>query len=167
MARNDKKIKVLFVCLGNICRSPLGEGIFRHMVNEAGLSEYFLIDSAGTDGNYNLGERPDSKAIKAAKALGISIEDHRARQLVKDDFDSWDYVITMENSNIRDIKSMGKVKGKLHLMRDFDPEGQGEIKDPWCLGQDAFDEACTMIERSCRGLLNEIIKEFSLEAAKK
>lgn len=160
---DNRKIKVLFVCLGNICRSPLGEGIFRHLVNQEGLSQYFHIDSAGTSG-YNTGDKPDSAAIKVAKLHGVFIDDLRARKLEKSDLKDWDYIIAMDGSNLRNIKKLGTVSNRLHMMREFDPEGCGDVPDPWNCRDEAFLEAYNMIERSCRGLLESIIKEFSLES---
>lgn len=163
MIKNNEKIKVLFVCLGNICRSPLGEGVFRSIVNEQGLSEYFQIDSAGTEGNYNAGEHPDSTAKRVARAHGISVDNLIARQLLKDELASWDYIIAMDSSNIKNISRIGKVKGHLHLMREFDPEGMGDVPDPWGHTEDVFNKVYDMIERSCRELLRVIIQEYSLK----
>jgi len=153
---------VLFVCLGNICRSPLGEGIFRHLVNQKGLAQYFHIDSAGTSG-YNTGDKPDAGALKIARLHGISIEDLRARKLEKSELKDWDFIIAMDSSNLRNIKKLGTISGRLHLMREFDPEGPGDVPDPWCCSDEVFSDVYNAIERSCKCLLDLIIKEYSLE----
>lgn len=156
-----KKIKVLFVCLGNICRSPLGEGIFRHMVNEADMSDYFYIDSAGTSA-YNTGSSPDRQARKVARAHGVFIDDLKARRINKRDLEEWDYIIAMDSSNFRNIERLGKVSASLHLMREFDPEGPGDVPDPWGMEDSEFREVYDTIERSCRNLLESIIRKYSL-----
>lgn len=158
---HNKKIGVLFVCLGNICRSPLGEGIFRYLVNEAGLSECFIIDSAGTSG-YNVGDKPDPQARRVARSHGVFIDDIKARKLERDDLEKWDYIIAMDNSNFKNIERLGKVLGRLYLMREFDLEGCGDVPDPWCMGDSAFHEVYDMIERSCINLLETIKREYSL-----
>ena len=161
MQQNNGRIKVLFVCLGNICRSPLGEGVFRHLVNKAGLGEYFYIDSAGTSG-YNIGDAPDPQARKVARNHGISIDDLRARKICDDDMNKWDYIIVMDSSNLKNIYKLGKVSAKLHKMRDFDPMGNGDVPDPWSMDDEAFTKAYDMIERSCISLLENIINEYNL-----
>ncbi|MBN6187060.1 low molecular weight phosphotyrosine protein phosphatase [Aneurinibacillus sp. BA2021] len=156
-----KKIRVVFVCLGNICRSPLGEGIFRHLVKEKGWEEFFHIDSAGTAG-YHAGEAPDPGSLSVATKHGISLEGQYARQFTIQDAAQWDYVIAMDASNRTNIQRLGKLTGNIHLMREFDPEGPGDVPDPWARGDDAFLETYTIIRRSCEGLLEHIVQRHPL-----
>ncbi|WP_134702521.1 low molecular weight protein-tyrosine-phosphatase [Ammoniphilus sp. YIM 78166] len=155
-------IKVIFVCLGNICRSPLGEGIFRELVREKGWEDCFYIDSAGTAA-YHVGKQPDPGSRRVALRHGISIDTQRARQFTGQDLDQWDYVIAMDSSNRRNITKLGALKGKLFLMRDFDELGLGEdVPDPWSLGDEAFLETYHIVRRSCEMFLDEIAKEHGL-----
>jgi protein-tyrosine phosphatase len=159
--KTQKNIRVVFVCLGNICRSPLGEGVFRHLVEQKGLADYFTIDSAGT-ASYHVGELPDPGSRHVAKKHGISLDGQYARQFTTDDVTRWDYVIAMDASNHSNIMKVGALTGKLHLLREFDPEGPGDVPDPWARGDEAFLETYTIIRRSCEKLLEHIIKEHNL-----
>lgn len=156
-----KKIHVIFVCLGNICRSPLGEGIFRHLVKEKGWEDFFHIDSAGTAG-YHAGEMPDIGSISVAEQYGISLAGQYARQFTVKDSSQWDYIIAMDSSNHKDIQKLGALTGNIHLMREFDPEGCGDVPDPWARGDEAFLETYTIIHRSCEGLLHHIMQRHPL-----
>lgn len=156
-------IKVIFVCLGNICRSPLGEGVFRELVKEKGWEKYFFIDSAGTAA-YHVGKAPDPGSRCVALKHGFSIEDQRARQFSSSDLESWDYIIAMDSSNRKNIEKLGSVKGKLLLMRDFDQEApSSDVPDPWSLGDEAFLETYQIVRRSCENLLKYIAKEHQLD----
>jgi protein-tyrosine phosphatase len=160
--KKEVKIKVLFVCLGNICRSPIGEGVLRSLVNQAGLSEFFIIDSAGT-GGYNIGEAPDPSARRVARRHGVNIDDLRARKFNKEDLAAWNYIIAMDRYNMKNIERLGKASGALLLMREFDPVGPGDVPDPWDMGEEVFVDVYKTIERSCGQLINTIIKEYSLK----
>lgn len=154
-----QKIRVLFVCLGNICRSPLGEGVFRHLVKMNGASDFFEIDSAGTS-DYHVGERPHTGSISIAEKHGISIVDQRGRQFTQDDIDRWDYIIVMDESNEKDlIRDFNDVETKIHRLRDFDPKGPGDVPDPWGRGDDAFQEVYDIVHRSCEALIDYILRE--------
>lgn len=154
-----QKYGVLFVCLGNICRSPLGEGIFRHLVTEKNVSDLFVIDSAGT-ADYHVGERPHAGSIDIANKHGISIVDQRGRQFTQEDINKWDYIIAMDDSNRQNLLQLDKgIAGKLYRLRDFDPNGPGDVPDPWGRCEGAFHEVYTIIYRSCKGLLDHILKE--------
>ena len=156
MSENEK-IRVVFVCLGNICRSPLGEGVFRHLVKERGLSDRFIIDSAGT-ASYHVGERPDPGSIRVAENDGVSLDGQYARQFTGEDLTRWDYVIAMDHSNHSNIHKLGSASGKVHLLREFDPEGPGDVPDPWAKGDEAFLETYKIVRRSCIGLLDYICR---------
>lgn len=154
----SNQTSVLFVCLGNICRSPLAEGVFRHMVDAAGLSERFDIDSAGT-GAWHVGERPDARAAMVAEQHGVSLE-CRARQLTEGDLQRFDYVIAMDRDNLENIRRMAGATGseaEVLLLRDFDPEGEGdEVPDPYYGGASGFETVYEMVQRSCANLLERL-----------
>lgn len=146
--------RILFVCLGNICRSPLAEGVFQHLVEERGLEDRYEVDSAGT-GAWHVGEPPDSRSQDVAGKHGIVLSS-RARQIRAEDFHGFDLVIAMDRenrANLERIRDGGS--GRLHLLREFDPAAQGdmEVPDPYYGGPDGFDEVYDMVRRSCLHLL--------------
>ena len=152
---NSDTTGVLFVCLGNICRSPLAEGIFQHLVEEAGVSDEFEIDSAGT-GSWHVGERPDTRAIAVARAHGITLPS-RARQITPEDLDHFDYVIAMDLENVRNLENMAessRTDVQIHLLREFDPEPTGdEVPDPYYGGASGFAKVFKIVSQSCEALL--------------
>jgi protein-tyrosine phosphatase len=148
--------RVLFVCLGNICRSPAAEGVFRHLAAEAGIEDRFVIDSAGT-GAWHTGELADRRMRQAASRRGIDLTS-RARQVTPADFDTFDHIIAMDTSNLRDLKAIAPKKhaGKLRLFRDLDPDEPGtDVPDPYYGGPDDFDEVLDIVTRAGRVLLAE------------
>ena len=158
-------VKVLFVCLGNICRSPLAEGIFKHLVDEAGLANIIDVDSAGTSG-WHIGERPDPRSIDVGLEHGIVLNSF-GRKAINHDFAEFDYIIAMDRNNYLDMKAMpGSRKNgaaKLFLMRDFDDLGHGQdVPDPYYGGEDGFTHVFELLDRSCRNLLQEIRKTHHL-----
>lgn len=158
MEAHNEPQSVLFVCLGNICRSPLAEGIFEHLIQEEGLEDSFRVDSAGT-GAYHAGEGPDPRSIAIAEEHGIPLTSV-ARQVRAEDFESFDIIVAMDRANVRSLEElrMGrKGKGRLVMMRDFDPEGPGgDVPDPYYGGADGFERVYQMLDRCCRGLLEQI-----------
>jgi protein-tyrosine phosphatase len=158
-------IRVCFVCLGNICRSPTAEGVFRFLVSEAGLAAEFEIDSAGTAG-YHSGEPPDRRARAAGKRAGIPIGG-QARQFLAKDFARFDRVIAMDANNAADLKRIApspEQAEKIRLMRGFDPAAapNAPIPDPY-YGEDRdFDEVLELCRTACEHLLQEIRKEHRL-----
>lgn len=157
-------VSVCFVCLGNICRSPTAEGVFRSLVAEAGLDGVIRIDSAGTAG-YHAGEPPDARACSAARRRGIVVGG-RARQFRASDFHEFDYVLAMDGSNLSDLRRLypEKPRAKLGLLRSFDdtaPENAA-VPDPYYGGDDGFDEVLDQCLRACRGLLEHIRREHRL-----
>jgi protein-tyrosine phosphatase len=141
-------MKVLMVCLGNICRSPLAEGVLKNKVKEHQLD--WEVDSAGT-GGWHAGELPDSRSIAVAKKYGIDLTDQRARQFQKSDLDTFDLILTMDKSNFKDIQRFAKTdeqRAKIHLIMNFSrPETDFEVPDPYYdnrfqLVYDLLDEAC-------------------------
>jgi protein-tyrosine phosphatase len=155
---DSPRTSVLFVCLGNICRSPLAEGVFQHLVSEAGLDERFEIDSAGT-GSWHVGEAPDARASLVASQHGVELRS-RARQITEDDLLHFDWVIAMDRENLRNIERMAGATGseaKIHLLREFDTSGDGdEVPDPYYGGASGFENVYEMVHRSCQVLLDRL-----------
>ena len=145
-----KKIKVLFVCLGNICRSPLAEAIFNHKIQQDGIHVHFEADSCGT-GNYHIGSPPDPRTLANARKNGIPIN-HICRQLTAADLEYYDYVLAMDRSNLNNIRRLPgaeKYADKIALLRDFDPAAKGlEVPDPYFGGDDGFQEVYEILDRS-------------------
>lgn len=154
---DDAPTSVLFVCLGNICRSPLAEGVFRHLVRERGLEERFRIDSAGT-GAWHVGEPPDRRSAEVAARNGVSLDGQRARQVRPDDFDDFDVVVAMDRDNLRTLERMRSgSRARLLLLRDHDPEpGDGEVPDPYYGGPGGFDAVYEMVRRSAEAMLDDL-----------
>lgn len=159
----NEPIKLLFVCLGNICRSPTGEGVMRHLVDEAGLKHRFEIDSAGT-GSWHLGESPDRRSVAHAAARGITIGGH-ARQVSSADFDHYDYILAADAYNLRDLQAIAptdELEAKVHMLREFDPMSTPDdldVPDPYYGGPNGFDEVIDLVEAACRGLLDEVLSQ--------
>ena len=146
--------KILMVCLGNICRSPLAEGIMRSK-----LSEDFIVDSAGT-GGWHAGELPDKRSISTAKGRGLDITNQRARQFKKSDFDTFDYIFVMDNSNYKDVLALApnevaKSKVKLILNEIF-PGENVDVPDPYYGGQDGFENVFDMLDQACEEIARKL-----------
>lgn len=158
MPMGDKpKISVLFVCMGNICRSPTAEGVFRHLVTDSGLDEHVHIDSAGTHA-YHVGEPPDRRARAAAERRGISLEDIQARRVQPDDFERFSYIIAMDQDNlaILEEQSEGAHREKLRLFLEFSSGPEKEVPDPYYGGATGFERVLDLVEDAGRGLLEEL-----------
>ena len=156
---NDaQRISVLFICLGNICRSPLAEGIFTHLVQQRGLSDRFLIDSCGT-GGWHAGDPPDPRSVLVASKNGLDITHLRARKFNPNhDPHHFDWHIAMDRSNHDDVIELGTPAEKVRLMRSFDPtlSTPSEVPDPYYGGDDGFDKVYAMLTRACEGMLDHI-----------
>ena len=162
---SDKKLKVLFVCLGNICRSPLGEGVVRHLVEGEGLSERFIIDSAGTS-SYHIGDPPDPRTTAVAHARGVKLTG-AARQVTLQDLNDFDYVIAMDAENLANLHRLAKGRAataEIRLLREFDDEASSnsDVPDPYYGGPRGFEDVHDIVERSCRSLLAHIRREQGL-----
>lgn len=152
---SDAPTSVLFVCLGNICRSPLAEGIFRHQAEISGLADRFEVDSAGT-GAYHTGEPPDSRSIAVAAAHGVRLTG-TARQVTVGDFGRFDVIVAMDGSNRRSLRRLRDGRARIVMMRDYDPEaGDPDVPDPYYGGPDGFERVYRILERACEGLLDEL-----------
>ncbi|WP_295579386.1 low molecular weight protein-tyrosine-phosphatase [uncultured Lamprocystis sp.] len=156
------KIKVLFVCMGNICRSPTAHGVFRHLVQEAGLASVIAIDSAGTHG-YHMDEPPDERATATAWARGVDISDLRARRAEPEDFIEYDLILAMDQDNYHSLSRICPrgMEPKLGLFLDFAPDlKRREVPDPYYGGQRGFDQVFDMVEAAARGLLEHIARRM-------
>jgi len=152
------KASVVFVCLGNICRSPSAEGVFRALVTARGLQDVITIDSAGTS-DWHVGESPDPRAIEAAGRRGIDISHLRGRQATAGDFAKFDYVIAMDDDNYAALSHLAgpEQQHKLHLFLDFATGvSEREVPDPYYGG--GFPHVLNLIENASEGLLNHVIK---------
>lgn len=149
-----EKYKVLFVCLGNICRSPLAHAVFESMAKAEG--ENLFVESCGT-GSWHTGDPADSRMRQTAKSHSVTI-DHLARRFQPSDLDEYDLIIPMDQSNLNDLERYirPEQREKIHLLREWDPEGPGEVPDPWFGGPEGFETVYTIVERSCRVLLEDV-----------
>lgn len=160
MANEDGPVRVLFVCTGNICRSPTAEGVFRDLVTREGLSGQVHIESAGTHG-YHVGDPPDARSQMSAKKRGVDLSGLRARRAKAADFTKFDYVLAMDFTNIDALRSLApKASGKkLQLLMAFAPgEELREVPDPYYGEGDGFERVLDMIEEASGGLLSHIRK---------
>lgn len=160
-----ERINVLFICLGNICRSPVAEAVFRDVVRQAGLADRFDIDSAGTS-DYHTGEGPDARAAEVARGRGIQLTG-QARRIGPEDLTRFDYLIVMDTSNLRDVKRLAdrvRPDAEVHLLGEFDPQAERDldVPDPYFGGDRGFEDVHDMIERASHGLLEHIRNERAL-----
>ena len=146
--------KILMVCLGNICRSPLAEGIMRSK-----LSEDFIVDSAGT-GGWHAGELPDKRSIATAKNRGLDITNQRARQFKRSDFDTFDHIFVMDNSNYKDVLALApneEAKSKVKLiLNEIFPNENVDVPDPYYGGQDGFENVFDMLDQACEEIARKL-----------
>ncbi len=148
-------MKVLFVCTGNICRSPTAEGVFRHMVEEAGLGQTITTDSAGTHG-YHIGDPPDSRSCRAAAARGFDLSRLRARKVTARDFHDFDLILAMDQGHFAHLDAMKPkdARAEVKLYLDFHPgAGTKDVPDPYYGGPEGFDHVLDLIEAASKALL--------------
>ena len=153
-------MRILFVCMGNICRSPTAEGVMRHVIEREGLGATIEVESAGT-GGWHVGDPPDQRSAAAARKRGITI-DGAARQFTSEDFDDFDLILAMDEQNRRDIlrlASSDEQRAKVRMFREFDPASRGEpnldVPDPYYGGEDGFEDVLDLVEAAAEGLLAE------------
>ncbi|MFZ5524532.1 MAG: low molecular weight protein-tyrosine-phosphatase [Pseudomonadota bacterium] len=152
------KVAVVFVCMGNICRSPTAEAVFRHYVESAGLSEHIVIDSAGTH-DYHIGDPPDQRTQRAARQRGYDMSAIRGRQVEADDFRRFDYVLAMDRGNLAILQSLAPPDSatQARLFLEYARHhAEREVPDPYYGGADGFERVLDMVEDAAQGLLQEI-----------
>lgn len=157
--RGKKMVRVLFVCLGNICRSPMAEAVFRHKVRAAGLEEKIEADSAGT-GHWHIGSPPHggTRAMLAQNNIEYA---HQARLIMEDDLDLFDYVLTMDDQNMRDVQALGTGKAVVRPFLDYAPQSAvREVPDPYLVG--GFEGVYDLVNEAAEGLLKAIRAEHHL-----
>jgi protein-tyrosine phosphatase len=162
MAGDAQTVRVLFVCTGNICRSPTAEGVFRAMVAACGLAGRIEIESAGT-GDWHVGEPPDERACRAAALRGIDLTAQRARQVTERDFDRFDLIIALDCSHQRALRAMAPAGAadRIRLLMDFAPQaGVSDVPDPYYGALGGFDRVLDLIEAGADGLLRTIREEY-------
>jgi protein-tyrosine phosphatase len=152
-------IRIVFVCLGNICRSPTAEGVMRQLAEQSSMSARLHLDSAGT-GGWHAGELPDPRTRAAAARRGIELT-HRARQFTVEDFARFDLVVAMDRANMRNLHQLTRSTAdvtKLSLLRRFDPRSpaDAEVPDPYQGGPEGFEHVLDLCEAACRGLLEHV-----------
>lgn len=153
-----KQVKVLFVCMGNICRSPTAHALFRQLVEDEGLEQAIKIDSAGTHA-YHVGEAPDRRSAAKALSMGIDMSDLRARQAVPEDFYEFDYVLAMDADNYANLQAIcpAGYESRLGMFLDFAKEySTNEVPDPYYGGASGFDHVFDLVDSGSRGLLEDI-----------
>lgn len=154
-------MKVLTVCLGNICRSPLAEVLVRKALQEAGIEA--IVDSAGT-GEWHLGELPDARARKVAADHGITLT-HTARRLSVQDFSDFDHILVMDEQNLRTVKKLQPTtsKARVKMIRDFDAAGKGAVPDPYYGTDEDFQVVWTMLERAAKGFAASVSEKQAVQ----
>jgi len=152
-------MRILFVCLGNICRSPLAEAIFVHKIGERGITDRFEIDSCGTS-NYNVGDGPDPRTLSNATRNGVSMN-HVARQMRQKDFEYYDRIVVMDSQNYRNVTAFSDPAHhpKVVMMRSFDPAGTGDVPDPYYGDEDDFQEVFEILDRTVESFIERLLKE--------
>lgn len=158
-------VRISFVCMGNICRSPTAEAIMRHLVREAGLQHAVSIDSAGT-GSWHVGEERDRRSRAVAKNRGMPISGP-ARQFSSSDFARFDLVLALDEQNVSDLRRLApndEARAKIRLLRDFDPDAAAgaEVPDPYYGGPDGFEQVFDICLSACRGLLEHLRPKYHL-----
>lgn len=151
-------MRLLFICMGNICRSPTAEGVFRHVAGLEAPGRHFSIDSAGTH-DYHIGAPPDPRALAAAARRGIDLSGLRARQLIAEDFTRFDHLLVMDRQNLRDATRLAPpgAAGRLQLLLDYAPEQPlREVPDPYYGGGADFERVLDLATAAARGLLKQL-----------
>lgn len=160
----SRPVRVLFVCMGNLCRSPMAEGTFTRLVEESGLAGRIAVDSAGTH-DYHVGDPPDQRARRASERRGYAIGHQRGRQVSSGDFQEFDYILAMDEVNLRVLQRLcpREHAPKLKLFMEFhaDP-GVREVPDPYYGGTDGFERVLDMVEEASQGLLRHLRRQLDL-----
>lgn len=158
------KVRVIFVCLGNICRSPTAEAVFRKLVLDEGLEQHIYIDSAGTHA-YHVNEPPDSRAQSAAARRGIDMSSLRGRRATDEDIEQFDYVLAMDGENYHNLLAISADHNqhKVRMLMEYAPDRpEQEVPDPYYGGPGGFDNVLDMVEEAARGLLQDIRQQHNI-----
>lgn len=158
MARRPQSLSVLFVCLGNICRSPTAHGVFQQQLVNAGLEARVSVDSAGTAG-YHIGAPPDPRSTAAAAGRGYDLSPLRARQVVEEDFHRFDYILAMDNDNLASLKQLEPPEGRAELalfLNYAEAAPTREVPDPYYGGGQGFEQVLDLVESASIGLIDAI-----------
>ena len=165
-AITDERIRIMFVCLGNICRSPLAECVFQTLVEDAGLEERFEVHSSGT-GSWHVGDLADARMRETARRFGHSLDVHRGRQLKPHDLARDDHIFVMDKSNLHDVLFLDPTdehSNKVRLFREFDPAPDDyQVPDPYYGGEEGFENVYRIVERTARSLLSRLIDAHHLQ----
>jgi protein-tyrosine phosphatase len=149
-------VRVLFVCSGNICRSPMAQGVFEDVLRREGLEAEVFVDSAGT-GSWHVGNPPDVRAQRSASARGLDLSAQRARRISPNDCEDFDYVLTMDEQNYRTVASLCRGSAVVRPFLSFAPDApEREVPDPYSGGPDGFEHVLDLVEESSEGLLSDI-----------
>lgn len=165
-AKAKAMVRVLFVCMGNICRSPLAEGVFRRMLEGVGLNEKVYVDSAGTH-SYHIGAPPDARSQATALHRGVDLRGIRARRVVEADLIEFDYVLAMDRDNLEHLLELcqeePELRSRIHLFLDFAPDlPEREVPDPYYGGSTGFERVMDLVEAAAQGLLIDIRKRYRI-----
>jgi protein-tyrosine phosphatase len=161
-------VRILFVCLGNICRSPTAVGVARAALARAGLADRVVVDGAGTEGHH-AGEAPDPRTLAHARARGYDLSGLRARRVAPPDFHAYDRLLALDRANLAELhrRCPPLQRVKLGLFLDLAPElGRPEVPDPWALGPESFEEVLDLCEAGARGLVRSLLEPHALRAAR-
>lgn len=162
---DERKIAILLVCMGNICRSPTAHGVLRHRLAEADLLDRILVESAGTHG-YHVGHEPDRRALDAARDRGYEFDDLRARQVEAADFERFDYVLAMDRDNLAILERVGSDGGgraEIALFLDYSPDLAGrEVPDPYYGAMNGFEEVLDLVEAGADSLLAHLRRQHGI-----
>lgn len=159
----EPRVRVLFVCLGNICRSPTAHGILQRLVDTSGLSQHIHIDSAGT-GDWHIGKGPDQRTAAAALLRGYDLSPLRARQVAADDFERFDFILAMDLQNLRDLQQLRpqNFRGELSLFLNYGGSAEREVPDPYYGDGAGFERVLDLVEDAAEGLLQALVVRYKL-----
>ncbi len=164
MSTEPEHVRILFVCMGNICRSPTAHAVFRQRLDAAGLGHRIAIDSAGTHG-FHVGKGPDRRAQEAARGRGYAMADLRARQIAREDLATYDYVIAMDEANLEDVQRLADCASRARVTRLLDFLGeppQRDVPDPYYGGPNGFEEVLDLVEAASDALLERVRRDHGL-----
>lgn len=165
MEKNTAPIRILMVCLGNICRSPTAHGVIEKYIHDKGLSPLIEVDSAGT-GDWHLGEAPDPRSSEAAARRGYDLSQQRSRQVQTADFHNFDYILAMDTTNLRDLEKLcpTNASASLHLFLEFGECSEESVPDPYYSGAQGFELVLDLVEQASENVLKQLVSIHSLTA---